>query len=402
MPRLVHITTVPQTATAFLKGQLRWLRDRHFDVTVISSPGPLLEQFARDESIAVRSLPMQRSIAPHHDLLAVSRLRRLLTELSPDIVHAHTPKAGLLGMVASATLSRRPVRIYHLHGLRFETLAGWRRQLLRTAETLTCHLADRVLCVSPSLRQKAEREGIVRPGVAEVLCHGSVNGIDLQQFPDAITRVQQRTSTREELQIPKDAICLGFVGRLVRDKGICELADAWQRLRQRHRSLHLLIVGPYEAEDPVPHAVREALHHDPRVHLVGADWNPIRYYAAMDLFLLPTHREGLGNVLLEAAAMELPIVSCRVTGVVDAVAENQTAKLVPASNAGELERAIESYLESPDERRGHGEAGRRWVEQRFLPQAIWQATEAEYRALLETRTSVHESFSPSPESIQVG
>ncbi len=399
MPRLVHVTTVPQTAASFLKGQLRWLRERNFEITVISSPGPLLDQLANEEGIAVRALAMERAISPRRDALALIQLRRILEEIGPEIVHAHTPKAGLLGMLAASMIRPRPIRVYHLHGLRFETLHGWKRQLLRVAETTTCRLADRVLCVSSSLRQKAEEESLVGKAVAKVLCHGSVNGLDVHLFPQGAERARLRASTREQFGIPRDAICLGFVGRLVRDKGICELADAWQRLRTQHDHLHLLIVGPFEKEDAVPSATREMLEKDPRVHLVGADWNPIRYYAAMDIFLLPTHREGLGNVLLEAAAMELPIVACRVTGVVDAVCENQNAKLVGAGNAIELERAVEEYLRSPGQRTQHGQAGRRWVEQRFAPRSIWQAVESEYRRLLDPHRAAERLGDISAEGI---
>jgi glycosyltransferase involved in cell wall biosynthesis len=382
MTKLVHITTLPQTAASFLQGQLSWLQQQGFQVTVMSSPGAQLEEFARREGICWQALPtLRRNLSPWHDTRAVRELADRLRELAPQIVHAHTPKAGLIGMAAAA-IANVPVRIYQLHGLRFETSLGWRRAVLKSAERITCRLADRVICVSPSLRRRCLEEGLFDEQRSTVLCHGSVNGIDVEAFAGHDDLHQLRHETRQRMGIPADALCLGFVGRLVSDKGVVELHQAWRQLRAQFPSLHLLIVGPFELHDAVPPAVQHQLQHDRRVHLTGLDWNTRGYYAAMDVFTLPSHREGLGHVLLEAGAMGLPVVSCRVTGCVDAVCDGRTGRLIPRGDAVALAKAIAMYLGDADLRRRHGQAGREWVKRRFAQQPIWHALHQEYLRLV--------------------
>jgi glycosyltransferase involved in cell wall biosynthesis len=384
MIRLVHITTLPQTAASFLQGQLAWLSRHGYEVTLVSSPGSQLAEFAHDEGIDWHELPMTRQITPRHDVQSVRQLARFLHQRNPQIVHSHTPKAGMVGMMA-AQLAGVPVKVHQLHGLRFETARRGRRWLLKQTERLTCRLASRVICVSPSLQRMAIDQRIVSARQSTVLCHGSVNGLDVDVFMGREDLTRLGAATRRRLGIPPDALCLGFVGRLVRDKGIVELHAAWQTLREQFPQLRLLLVGPFESQDAVPAPVRRSLEADERVHLTGLDWNTRGYYAAMDLFTLPTHREGLGHVLLEAAAMGLPVVSCQVTGCVDAVKPGCTGALVPRGNAQALAEAIAHYLKNPALGRRHGAAGRAWVRQQFAQQPIWQALAREYEELLRIR-----------------
>jgi glycosyltransferase involved in cell wall biosynthesis len=386
MIRVVHITTLPQTAASFLQGQLAWLGRQGFEVTLVSSPAQQLVEFARSEGIGWHALPMTRQITPLRDSESVRRLAGILRRLAPHIVHSHTPKAGMVGMLA-ARLAGVPVRVHQLHGLRFETARGSHRWLLKASERLTCQLAQRVICVSPSLRDAAIQEHIVSARRATVLRHGSVNGLDVDAYVGTDDLVQLGAATRRRLGIPPDALCLGFVGRLVRDKGLVELHSAWQTLRGRFPRLHLLLVGPFETHDAVPRAIRQSLEADDRVHLPGLDWNTRGYYAAMDVFALPTHREGLGHVLLEAAAMGLPVVSCRVTGCVDAVKDGCTGTLVPRRDVRELTEAVARYLTDAELRRRHGDAGRAWVRARFAPLPIWQSLRQEYESLLRASSA---------------
>ena len=161
-------------------------------------------------------------------------------------------------------------------------------------------------------------------------------------------------------------------------KGIIELAGAWKRLRDEFPNLHLLLVGPYEAQDPISPEVDEELRRDARVHLIGEEWNTPPLYAAMDVLALPTYREGFPNVLLEAAGMKVPVVATRVPGCTDAVQDDVTGKLVPPYDSGRLAAAVKEYLNDPELRRRHGTAARDWVLREFRPQGIWQAIHQEY------------------------
>lgn len=385
--RLVHVTTVPMSLM-FLRGQVGFMRGRGVEISAVSSPGPELDAFARSEGVAVRAVEMPRRITPLRDLVSVARLRRVLREIRPAIVHAHTPKGGLLGMIA-ATLAGVPVRVYHMRGLPLMTASGLKRRLLRATEALSCRLAHQVFCVSHSLRAVAVEEGVCPPAKIRVLLAGSGNGVDASgRFnPDAVGP-RARTETRARFGIPADASVIGFVGRLVRDKGLVELASAWQQLREDFPEARLLLVGPWEPQDPVPAEIRTRLESDPRVHLAGSDWNTPPLYAAMDLVALPTYREGFPNVPLEAAAMGLPVVATRIPGCVDAVWDGATGTLVPPRDGDALARALRAYLADRLLRQQHGCAGRERVLREFQQETLWEALYQEYLKLLRNRVEV--------------
>jgi glycosyltransferase involved in cell wall biosynthesis len=381
MPHVVHVFTVPDSLV-FLAGQVAFMRARGFEISIVTSPGAALDAFGESEKVRTYGLEMPRRITPLGDLAAVARLTKLLRRLRPDLVHGHTPKGGLLAMLAARAAGVGP-RIYHMRGLPMQTQRGAKRALLATTERVSCSLAKGVLCVSPSLREEALRARLVSANKIQVLASGSGNGVDCEgRFDPARLPPDTRSAVRRELGIPEDALVLGFVGRLVRDKGVCELAEAWSQLRARFREAHLLVVGKFEDRDPVPEEARAALTGDPRVHVIGfrADTPPL--YAAMDVVTLPTHREGFPNVPLEAASMGLPVVGTRATGCVDAVADGETGALVPVADANVLAHALERYLGSEELRRQHGRAGRSRVLRDFRPERIWTALEGVYRELL--------------------
>lgn len=376
MPKLVHITTVPESL-GFVSGQIDWLKTRGWEVAAISSPGDLLETFGREHNINVYGVPMARAITPLADIRSVGEMSRVLTRLAPDVVHAHTPKGGLVGMLA-AHAARIPHKVYQMRGLLTLTAEGRRKSLLSAAETMTCGLADVVICQSHSLERTAVEEGLVEPDRATVLVSGS-NGVDTARFD---RRLYDRHDLRRRYGIPEDAVVAGFVGRLVGDKGIVELAQAWSRIRQRLPNAHLLVVGPFEERDPVPAQTRRILESDPTVHMMGFSRHTPPFYAAMDVLVLPTYREGFPNVPLEAASMSLPVLATNVVGCIDAVEDGVTGTLVEPRDAVALERALERYLTDPELRKQHGTAGRQRVEREFRPQVIWEASLTLYQSLL--------------------
>jgi len=357
------------------------MRARGIETTVITSPGPALDAFAASEGVESHGVRMARAITPVADTLALAQLARVLRQIRPDIVHSHTPKGGLLGTTA-AFITRVPARIYHMRGLRFAALPqGRQRQLLTMAERTSCALATRVLCVSHSLRDVAIAERLCAASKISAIGSGSGQGVDANgRFNPDVLPAGVRNAVRAEHGIPEGARVIGFVGRIVRDKGIGELLSAWRQLRAAHPDLHLLVVGPFEAEDPIDSADRTALETDERVHLAGFRRDTERLYAAMDLVALPTYREGFPNVPLEAAAMRLPVVATRIPGCIDAVADGQTGTLVPVRDAMALHDAIAHYLANPALARAHGPAGRERVLAEFRREAIWEGIMRVYDA----------------------
>ena len=376
---LVHVTTVPMTLRC-LSGQPEFMRRAGFEVHVVSSPGEELQGFAEREGAIPHAVPMVRPIAPLRDLAALLGLWKLFRLIAPAIVDTHTPKAGLLGMLA-AWLAGVPVRVYHMHGLAFMTRTGLSRLLLRWTETLAALAAHRVLCVSHSVREVAIAEGLCPAEKIRVLLGGSINGVDADgRFKPADPAV--RVANRKEYGIGDNCRVIGFIGRLVREKGIVELVHAWRQLRSEFDDLHLLVVGPTEAEHPLSKDTELALQSDPRIHLVGLNWDTPPLYSAMDMVVLPTYREGFPVVPLEAASMGLPVVATRVPGCTDAVVDGVTGTLVPPRDSRSLAEAIRTYLRNPHLRHVHGDAARTHVIREFRQERLWGAMAAEYRSLL--------------------
>jgi glycosyltransferase involved in cell wall biosynthesis len=385
--KLVHVTTIPLTVSFFMRGQVSFMRGKGFEISVVSSPEPELKTIGQREGIEVYGVPMERGMAPLADLVSLYRLWRLFRRVAPTIVHSSTPKAGPLGMLA-AFMARVPIRFYTLRGAMIDLRQGWARSILKMMEWIGCHCAHQVLAVSPSVADLVVREGLCPAAKVRVLGKGSSNGVDAENLfnPCRIDRAA-RQRVRIKYAIPEKSVVIGFVGRLVQGKGIRELATAWGVLKESHCDAMLLIIGPPESVDPVPGDILSSLKRDPRVVMV--DFVPKsempEHYAIMDLVAFPSRTEGLPNVPLEAAAMELPVVATRVTGCVDVIQEGLTGVLVPPGNPEALAEAVGNYLAHPELRRIHGKAGRQMVLQDFRPDRVWEALYLEYSSHLERR-----------------
>ena len=379
--KLVHLVTVPISLRTFFEGQIGYMKDSGLDVQAISSPGPLLDDFFDTEDIRVHAVRMSRSISPFKDFLALLSLCFLLAKIRPEILHAHTPKAGLLGMIAG-WVTRVPVRIYHIRGLPLVTMKGPRQWLLKATERIACRLAHQVLCVSHSVRTVAIEENLCAPEKIAVLCAGSGNGVDAEhRFNPQRIGASARDQTRERLGIGKEEVTLGFIGRFARDKGFVELAEAWEALRSEFPKIHFLVIGGVDSRDPVPETLLDKLQNDPRVHFISQTKRIEEYYHSIDICVLPTYREGLPNVLLEAGAMECAVVSTQVPGCIDVVVDGETGLLVPARDSGALQSAIRKYLQSPELRAQHGKSARQRIVENFRQENIWSALRDEYQRL---------------------
>ena len=378
MTSVAYVVTTPLTYQRLMRGHLAHMRRAGFDVTAVSAPGPLLDEAGRREGVAVAPVPMAREITPLADVRSLARLVALFRRLRPQVVNAGTPKAGMLGMVA-ARLAGVPVRIYTLRGLRAETLRGPRGRLVSLTERLTSWCATEVIAVSPSLRQTYLDRGLARPSKVTVLGSGSSNGVDPARFH---FDPADRHRIRAEAGIAPEAPVIGFVGRLVGDKGITDLIDALDRVRERAPGAALLVVGDYEDGDPVAAATRARIAADPGIHITGIVPDAARHYSAFDVLALPSLREGFPNAPLEAASAGVPTVGFDATGTRDAVVDGATGALVAIGDVDGLADRLADYLTDRDLRRRHGTEGRQRVVDEFHSERVWRLLEEHYRAAL--------------------
>lgn len=333
-PRLCFVTSAPLTLRAFMRNHLLSLSAR-YEVTAVADFLP--EDLTGDwlPGVKLVSVPIARKINLGADLRALFALFRHFRAGRFDAVHSVTPKAGLLAMTA-ARLAGVSHRIHCFTGQVWATRQGLGRSLLKSADRLIVTNATHILTDSHSQRAFLESEGVLDKGRADVLGHGSISGVDLERFraDDAA-----RTRVRDELGVPQQACLLLFVGRLNRDKGVLDLAQAFARLARDHDDVWLAMVGPDEAG--IGAQFGNACG-DARVRVRRVDYTPTpeQYMAAADVFVLPSYREGFGSVVIEAAACGVPAVASRIYGLTDAVEEGVTGLLHPAGDTDALHDAL--------------------------------------------------------------
>lgn len=381
-PRLVYVVT-SSMSYVFFRNQLRFMRKSGFDITIISSPGEMLSSVAKQEGVKAIAIPMRREPSPVQDIISLYKLIRTLKTLHPDIIHVSTPKAGLLGSIAALILGI-PIRLYTIRGVRAETASGILLKILLASERLIGRASHYTYCISTSVKRVAEKFGFAKSSKLKVIGSGS-EGVDTTRFRKTPKLMAQAAELRNRVSLPADVPVIGFVGRLVRDKGIVELLSAFKALRAKYPKLHLLIIGDYEDFDAIPPEARLTIEQAENIIFTGFLDDVTPSYPLMNMLVLPTYREGFPTVLLEAAAMELPVVATQATGCVDAVIDGVTGTLVPVGDAEALYTAIERYLDNPKLSKQHAKAGYERVIADFKPIDIWQAQLDEYTRLLKAR-----------------
>lgn len=379
-PHIVVGITSPQSCLV-LGGRLRTLREAGFRVTLVASPGKLLARTAAREGIEWVGLPMRREIAPLADIVSLVRLWWLLYRLKPDMTEFSTPKAGLLGSIA-ALLCGVPTRVYFLRGLKLETCTGIKRRILLAAERVASACSHAVLCNSESLRKQAVALGFAPVSKLLLLGNGSSNGVDVEHFQPGPDKLRHR------LGLPLHAHVVGFVGRFTRDKGLPELVEAFDAILAVKPEAHLLLVGWFDAaDDALSDDMRARIKRHPRIHSTGYVADTAPYYRAMDVMVLPTWREGFPNVVLEAAASGIPVVTTLSTGSRDAVVPEVTGLLIPPGYPVAICESVLQLLHNPERRWRMGRAARAWVLDNYVNGRVLGATVRYYRSLLDRNLS---------------
>ena len=375
MPKLLRLTTVDISLNSLLKGQLRYL-SQYFDVVGVAADTGVLQQVSEREGVRVVDVPMHREISLWADCKSLWALVKLFRRERPDIVHANTPKASLLGMVAAA-LCRVPNRIYTVTGLRFETTQGVLRFVLKTMERITCLCATKVIPEGDGVKSILLRERITRKPMQKVL-NGNINGVDLEWY-DRTESVMQRAA---EVRGDSTDFTFVFIGRIVRDKGINELVEAFSRLANERSDVRLMLVGRFENDlDPLPQHTKEQIESNERISFVGYQSDVRPYLVASDVLVLPSYREGFPNVVLQAGAMGLPVIVTDVNGSDEAICSGVNGVIVPKYSSEALYRAMSDMVSDRDATANMVAVAREMVASRFDQKDVWAALANMYKEL---------------------
>ncbi len=382
MSKLLRITTAPLSLRSLLSNQMKYMRENGFDVLMVSSDGKEWPDLIRNEACRHHIIPMAREIAPFRDLRSLWRIYHLIKKERPDIVHSHTPKAGLLAMLA-ARMAGVKIRIHTIAGLRYMTVTGFKRKILVLMEKLTGKAATQVWPNSFSLLNYVREQKLVSDKKLSVIGKGSSNGVDLGRFSVAALRPEKILEIKETLKYDEQLVYLLNMGRIVKDKGIEELVQVFRILHEKDPKLRLIVLGHFEDNlDPVSAGTREILNTHPGI--IHINWsNDVEYFMHLSHVMVhASYREGFPNTILQAGAMKCPIVCSAIEGSVDIVTDRETGILFQPRNAADMEEKLRVALAHPDEMTKYAERLREKVENSFSQEYVHRSLKEKYLELL--------------------
>lgn len=386
-PRIV-LSITDAFCLGFLRGQAKYLKENGFDVYLFCPEGEGLDAYGESEGCTVVKIPYKREISLIDDLKCLFITYKQFKEIKPDVINVGTPKAGLIGVMAGA-FSGVKNRIFTLRGLRSTAEPeGMQKKIVEFMEKLTHYFATKIISITPSMANYGFQNGILKPKKTVVLAKASSNGINVIRFSPSNATAPQVQLLREEFRIDSNDFVFGFVGRVVKSKGIEEIYLAFKNLKNKYKNIKLLIVGPVElTSDAVDANMLREMEGDNTVIMAGKRKDVEFCYQVMDVFSLPSHnfREGFGNVAMEASASGIPIIVTRGAGCQDAVIDGKTGLLIDPKDDKALQEAFDFYYKQPDKGRAHGIAGAQYANEFFRNEVIWQAQVQLYNTLLANK-----------------
>lgn len=380
LPKLVRITTVPISHRVLLKGQHGFMREHGFEVIAVSTGGTELKDVGREEGVRIFPITMTRSITPFRDLISLWRLYQFCKKERPTIVHSHTPKAGIIGMLG-AKLAGVSIRLHTVAGLPLMEATGMKKKVLDFVERMTYNAATKVYPNSKKLADFILENKYTTPDKVKVIANGSSNGINTTHFsPDQITALEKQ-DLKAKLNIQANDFVFVFVGRLVGDKGINELIKAFKSLSSMDLKQvpKLLLVGSLETElDPLHAETLEAINENEAIVSVGFQQDVRPYFAIADCLAFPSYREGFPNVVMQAGAMGLPSVVSNINGCNEIVIEGENGMIIPVKDATALKHAMLRMMEDVEFYKKLQANARHLITSRFEQELVWDAILEEY------------------------
>lgn len=377
--KIIRTSTIPETLNYFCCELMRELKDEEgYEVVAVSSPGEKLELISQKAGVKTIAVPMARRISLLSDLKSLLNLIKVFRKEKPTVVHSMTPKAGLLSMMA-ARFCNVPVRIHTFTGLLFPTSTGFMKKLLKTTDRITCACATNVIPEGEGVKSDLINNGITKKPL-RVLGKGNIKGIDLNYFNPELNEVKHVAE-----KIRKEGVfTFVFIGRLVGDKGINELIEAFCNLHKDFPATRLILVGPEEGElDPLEPETLHKIKSETSIEAVGRQTDVRPWLLASDAFILPSYREGFPNVVIEAGAMGLPSIVTDINGANEIIIDGENGVIVPSKNAEALEEAMKYFIEHQDKVKAMGINSRPMIASRFEQSYVRKCLKDYYRTILK-------------------
>jgi glycosyltransferase involved in cell wall biosynthesis len=382
MPKLIRITTAPLSLKYLLSNQMKYMNENGFEVIMVSSDGKEWSDLLANEKCEHRIVHMTRKITPFQDLKSLWQLYRFFKKEKPDIVHSHTPKGGLLGMLA-AKMAGVKIRIHTIAGLRFMTATGTTKKILVFMEKLTAKAAHHVWPNSYSLLNYIRQHKLVSEKKLEVIGHGSSNGVDLNRYSVTALEPEKLSEIKKLLNYDNSLSYLLNMGRIVKDKGVDEVFKVFKVVHAEDPQLRLIVLGAFEDDlDPISDEARETLKTHPAI--IHIDWSDhVEYFMHLsNLLVHASYREGFPNTLLQTGAMGCPIVCSAIEGSVDIVTHTETGLLFQPRNTEDLLEKLQYALAHPDTMKLYAINLRTKIEKYFSQSYLHACMKEKYLELL--------------------
>lgn len=381
MKKVFRISTVPSSLNILLKGQLRYL-NQYFEITAISGSGQDLDDTELRENVKTHVIEMQRPISPFKDFVSLVKLYWYFKKERPDIIHSITPKAGLLSMIAGK-LAGVPIRMHTFTGLVFPYKSGLMQKILITMDRLLCYCATNIYPEGQGVKKDLLQYKITKKTL-KVIANGNVNGIDMDYFDPGLFSSVDKQTLRKELEIHGTDFVFLFVGRLVRDKGINELIEAFVELNAKFPKTKLLLVGPFEEEfDPVLPETKNKIENNANIISLGFQKDVRPYFAISDTFVFPSYREGFPNVLLQAGAMGLFSIVTDINGSNEIIKNGVNGQIISVKNKDELFNAMSAQMIINKDRLPYESVCRSLIANTYEQRSVWESTKNEYYSLID-------------------
>ena len=380
MKKLFRVVTVPVSLEKLLNGQWEFFKT-YYNITAIASNDEELVAFGQANQTKTFGISLTRKITFFSDLKALWKLYSFLRKEQPLIVHTQTPKAGLIGMLA-AFLARVPIRMHDVVGLPLMEKRGLKYYLLYFVEKVVYACSHRIYPNSFGLKKYMIDTKLASNSKMKVLANGSSNGVDVSHFSKEHFSKEENSALKKQLNIdPTDFIFI-FIGRLVGDKGINELIEAFSNLSDEDQKIKLLLVGTFEKElDPLKKETLLKIKNNPRIISVGYQEEVRPYFAIASCFVFPSYREGFPNVVLEAASMELPSIVSDINGSNEIITDQINGIIIPKKDTKALQKAMFSMKHDTSQRELYAANSRKGIAEKFGKQIFYQALLAEYKEL---------------------